>query len=205
MYTERLVECGDCEDRFKIVYDSKKDRQDEYSCKCGKLVCYPDYFGGYNYNRYGNPNRLSYEESEVKYEYYEEDYIRLTEEEQELLNEIDAIGNIIEEDNSLTYHNFSDEDDVHLELYGCSKSNEGMTVCFKNRLRSYGNGWSESHILETHERLKEGLSRFKSIIIKVRDGEIDLDQTRELWEDKSFEWNGRNSVQQELYDYKLYC
>ena len=49
MYRERLVGCLDCGDRFKIIYDSKKEQQDKYTCKCGKLVCYPDSYGSFDW------------------------------------------------------------------------------------------------------------------------------------------------------------
>jgi len=143
MYSERLVECADCGDRFKITYDSRKEKQDEYKCKCGKLVCYPDYFGGYSYNRSGSYNKIPYEEQECRSEYYEEDYIKLTEEETDLLEEIDTIGNALNESSYGTYTNLSEDDSIYLHLDGCNKLNEGLTISFETRLQSFGNGWSE--------------------------------------------------------------
>ena len=68
MYRERLVGCLDCGDRFKIIYDSKKEQQDKYTCKCGKLVCYPDSYGSFSYDRNGNPEKIPYDEQEQKKE-----------------------------------------------------------------------------------------------------------------------------------------
>lgn len=62
MYRERLCECNDCNDRFKVIYDSKKNTQDEYRCKCGNLMGNLDYFGTFIYNRSGKYKELTYEE-----------------------------------------------------------------------------------------------------------------------------------------------
>ena len=205
MYSERLVECADCGDRFKITYDSRKEKQDEYKCKCGKLICYPDYFGGYSYNRGGTYNKVPYEEQEYKSEYYEEDYITLTEEETALLKEIDTIGNVLNESSYGIYTNLSEDDSIYLHLDGCSKLNEGLTISFETRLQSFGNGWSEREAKEKHGRILEGLNRFKNVILKVSKKEIDLDNPRKLWDDNSFEWNDGTRTQQKIYDYELCC
>lgn len=200
MYRERLVECADCGDRFKITYDSRKEKQDEYKCKCGKFVCYPDYFGSFSYDRGGSYKEIPYEEQEHKFEYYEEDYIRLSEEEQKLIDEIDEVGKSID-----SYSNRSDEDDISLELSGCNKLNEGLTIAFETRLRSWGNSWNEREVKEKHERLMNGLSRFKDVIIKVKDSEINLNNPSKLWNDETLEWHDGTKEQQKLYDYELYC
>jgi hypothetical protein len=205
MYREKLVECADCGDRFKIVYDSKKEHQDKYTCKCSKLVCYPDYFGSYSYDRGGRYNKIPYEEQENKYEYYEEDYIRLTEEEQRLLNEIDEIALIFGKEYSSPYSNRSDEEDIRLELSGCSKSNEGLTIFLEVRLQSWGYPWSDRDVKEKHERILTGLNRFKEVILKVKNSEINLDNPRKIWDDDSCEWYDSIKTQQKLYDYELYC
>ena len=70
MYRERLVGCLDCGDRFKIIYDSKKEFQDNYICKCGKLICTAYSHGGFWYNSNGNPEEIPYDEQEEKYEFY---------------------------------------------------------------------------------------------------------------------------------------
>jgi hypothetical protein len=205
MYSERLVECADCGDRFKIIYDSRKDRQDEYKCSCGKLICYPDHYGSFGYNRGGSYRNIPYEEQESKFEYYEEDYIRLTEEEQKILNEIDKIGLTFGEGYSSPYSNNNDEDYIRLKLCGCSKANEGLTISLEIRLQSWGNGWNDRDIKEKHERILDGLNRFKTVIQKVKNKEIDLDSPRKVWDDKSLEWHDGTKTQQQLYDYELSC
>lgn len=205
MYRERLVECADCGDRFKITYDSRKEKQDEYKCKCGKFICHPDYFGSFSYNRCGSYKEIPYEEQERKLEYYEEDYIRLSEEEQELLNEIDKIGSEFGEKYTSPYSNRSDEEEIRLELCGCNKSNEGLTILLEVRLQSWGSPWSKREISEKHERLMNGLSRFKDVIVKVKNNEIDLNNPSKLWNDETLEWHDGTKEQQKLYDYELYC
>lgn len=205
MYRERLVECKDCGDRFKIIYDSRKQYQDRYACKCGKLICYPDSFGGFGYDKGGNPEEIPREERESYYKYYEDDYISLTEEENNLLDKIDTIGKELKDDHYGSYTNLSDEDNIYLHLDGCSKSNEGLTISLEIRLRSYGSGWSEEEIKEKHERLLTGLNRFFNIITKVKNKEIDLDNPRKIWDDDSLEWNDGTRTQQKIYDYELCC
>lgn len=205
MYRERLVGCLDCGDRFKIIYDSKKEQQDKYTCKCGKLVCYPDSYGSFNYDRNGNPEKIPYEEQEQKYEYYDDDYIQLTDEEQLLLNKIDEIGESLKNDKWYSiYSNASDESYIDLELCGCNKSNEGLAICFNIKLQS-DNGWRDYEILKVHNRLMEGLNRFKDIILKVKNNEIDLDNPRKIWDDNSLEWNDTSKTQHQTYDYELNC
>jgi hypothetical protein len=204
MYRERLVVCGDCKDKFKIIYDSRKKYQDSYSCKCGKLICYPNSFGGFGYDRGGNCADIQYEEREYKSEYYEEDYIKLTEEENTLFSKIDIIGNELNE-SCYIYSGTSCEDEVSLSLYGHSKSNEDLVISFDIRLKSSGSGWNEVEIKRNHERLLEGLNRFLDIITKVKNKEIDLDNPRKIWDDDSFEWNDGTRTQQKVYDYELCC
>jgi hypothetical protein len=205
MYRERLVECGDCGDRFKIIYDSRKERQDTYKCKCGKLKVYPDNYGSYGYDRGGNSKKLSYEEYDSKLEYYEEDYIRLSENELKLFNEIDKIGLELKENHYGIYTNLSDENGIYLHLDGCSKLNEGLTISLEIRLQSFGEGWRQNEISNKHERIVEGLNRFKDVITKVQNKEIDLDNPRKIWDDDSLEWNDGTRSQQKIYDYELCC
>lgn len=205
MYRERIVSCGDCKDRFKIIYDSRKECQDRYSCKCGKLVCYPNSFGGFSYDKGGNYEKIPHEEGESISQYYDEDYIRLTEEENILLSKIDIIGNELKEIHYGAYTNLSDEDGIYLHLDGCSKSNEGLTISLEVRLKSYGSGWREYETKDKHERLFEGLNRFLDIISKVLNKEIDLDNPRKIWDDNSLEWNDGTMTQQKIYDYELCC
>lgn len=205
MYRERLVKCGNCQDIFKIIYDSKKKEQDKYTCKCGKLVCYPDSFGGFSYDINGTVEKLTYEESEYKHEYYEDDYIRLTDVENDLLNKIDMIGKELKENHYLSYTNLSDKKGIYLHLDGCSKLNEGLIISFETKLQSYGESWREREVTDKHERLMTGLNRFLDIIIKVKNKEIDLDSPRKIWDDDSLEWNDGTRTQQEIYDYELCC
>lgn len=206
MYSERLVECADCGDRFKITYDSRKERQDEYKCNCGKLVCHPDYFGGFSYNRNGSYKDIPYNEQESKYKYYEEDYIKLNDEEQKILKEIDSVA--LEEFGdkySSPYSNRTNYDYIRLELEGCSRSNEGLRISLEVRLQSWGNGWNDREVKEKHDRILDGLNRFKDVLLKVKNKEIDLDAPRKIWKDDSLEWYDGTRTQQELYDYTLNC
>ena len=205
MYRERLVGCLDCGDRFKIIYDSKKEQQDKYTCKCGKLVCYPDSYGSFSYDRNGNPEKIPYDEQEQKKENYDEDYIKLTSEEQLILNEIDEIGKLLKNDKWYSiYSNTSDDSYITLELCGCNKSNEGLSISFDVKLQS-DDGWRDYEIVKVHNRLIEGLNRFKDIILKVKNNEIDLDNPRKIWNDNSLEWNDAAKTQHKIYDYELYC
>ena len=205
MYRERLVGCLDCGDRFKIIYDSKKEQQDKYTCKCSKFVCYPDSYGSFNYDRKGNPEKIPYEEQEQINKDYDEDYIKLTEDEQLLLNEIDEIGKSLKNDKWYSiYSNTSDDSYITLELGGCSKSNEGLSISFNVKLQS-NDGWRDYEIVKVHNRLIEGLNRFKDIIIKVKNNEIDLDNPRKIWDDNSLEWDDALKTQHQTYDYELNC
>ena len=51
----------------------------------------------------------------------------------------------------------------------------------------------------------EALTRFKNILIKVKNGELDLSKPRKVWEDESLEWHDGTRTQQELYNYELIC
>ena len=202
MYCERLVECADCGDRFKIIYDSKKKHQDRYICKCGKLVCYPDHFGSYSYDTGGNYKEIPYKEQHYKGIYYEEDYIKLTNEENALLSEISQIGT---EKLKYYYSEHVDEDGIELALDGCNNSNECLTIKFEVRLKSFGNEWNEREKESVHKRLMDGLSRFKNIMIKVCDNTIDLNDPRKTWENESLEWDDGTRTQHKKYDYELCC
>lgn len=205
MYSERLVECANCGDRFKIIYDSKKEKQDEYKCMCGKFICRPDHWGSFSYTRGGSYRDIPWKETEYKCEYYEDDYIRLTEEEQKILNEIDVLGLEFGSGYSSPYSNRTNKDDIRLELSGCSKSNEGLLIKLNVRLISSGNPWSAREVNEKHERILDGLNRFKDVITKVKNKEINLDNPRKIWDDDSLEWNDGTREQQEIYDYELCC
>lgn len=121
MYRERMVKCKDCSDVFKIVYDSKKEQQDKYKCKCGKLICSPNRYGSFSYEKNGNYQELSYEEEQRKLEYYEDDYIRLTDEELELFYQIENISKC--DEFTYDYTSYFDQDSIRLELSGYSKQN----------------------------------------------------------------------------------
>ena len=90
MYKSRNVKCADCKDVFRIEYDSRKDKQDVYTCKCGKLKCYPDSYGSFSYDRNGRYEDMSWEDQEYKSLNYEEDYIKLSDEANLLLSEINC-------------------------------------------------------------------------------------------------------------------
>jgi len=202
MYCERLVECADCGDRFKIVYDSKKKYQGKYACKCGKLICYPDHFGSYSYDNGGHNKEIPYKEQHFKRIYYDEDYIKLTNEENTLLREISQIGS---EKLKYYYSEHIEEDEIELALDGRNSSNEYLTIKFEIRLESFGKEWSEREKELAHKRLMEGLSRFKIVMTKVCDSVIDLNNPCKTWEDNSLEWDDGTRTQHKQYDYELCC
>lgn len=200
MYRERYVKCADCGDKFKIIYDSMAERQIEFKCKCGKFKGTADSFGGFSYNSSGHSEKLSYEESESKSSRYEDDYIKLTDEELKLITEIDEVGILM----GYSYSNKTNKDRIQIGLSGCSTSNEGLFISSEIRLES-NDGWRDYALIERHERIIESLTRFKNIITKVKEGEIDLDKPKVIWSDNLLEWNNGTKEQQKIYDYELYC
>lgn len=204
MYIERLVGCLDCGDRFKVHYDSRKDKQDEFICKCGNLKIYVDSFLSmtYSYTPKGNPEKILYEEQELIKKEYEEDFIKLTEEELTLFQEIHEIGIMLSYGQ---YENSTDEYDLDLKLSGCNKYNEGLIIAFEVGLYS-NKGWSEKEIQQKHDTVKQGLINFKEIILKVYHKEIDLDNPTSIYDNNSLDgyWRESNKIPLDRYDYELY-
>lgn len=204
MYIERLVGCLDCGDKFKAHYDSRKDKQDEFICKCGNLKIYVDSFLSmtYNYAPKGNPEKIPYEEQELVKKEYEEDFINPTEEELILFQEIDEIGNMI---GYGQYENKSDEYNLDLKLCGCNKYNEGLIIAFEVGLYS-NKGWKKEELQKKHDIIKQGLIKFKEIVLKVYRLEIDLDNPSSIYDNSSLDgyWRGSNKTPIDRYDYELY-
>lgn len=204
MYIERLVGCLDCGDRFKVHYDSRKDKQDEFICKCGNLKIYVDSFLNmtYSYTPKGNPEKIPYEEQELIKKEYEEDFIKLTEEELTLFQEIHEIGIML---GYGQYENSTDEYDLDLKLSGYNKYDEGLIIAFEVGLYS-NKGWSEKEIQRRHDIIKQGLINFKEIILKVYRKEIDLNNPTSIYNNSSLDgyWRESNKTPLDRYDYELY-
>lgn len=203
MYKSRNVKCADCKDIFRIEYDSRKDRQDTYTCKCGKLKCYPDSFGSFSYDRSGNYEDISYKEQEHIYTNYEEDYIKLSNEANQLITEIRAIGKDLGDHRiSILFYDYTDEDEISFELYGGSDL-ESLSIKLDVRLQD-DEGWRYGREKQ-EERVMESLTRFKDILLKVQNDELDLSKPKKVWDNDSLEWHDSVRTQQNLYDYELYC
>ena len=206
MYKSRNVKCADCKDVFRIEYDSRKDKQDVYTCKCVKLKCYPNSYGSFSYDRNGRYEDMSWEDQEYKSLNYEEDYIKLSDEANLLLSEINDIARQLNKgEYKASFYNYTDEDKLSLELYGCSNLNEGLSIQVDIRLKD-DKGWkNQEEKRKKEERIIEALSRFKSILTKVKNKELDLNKPKKVWDDKSLEWYDGTKTQQKLYDYELVC
>lgn len=204
MYRSRNVKCADCKDIFRIEYDSRKSKQDIYKCKCGKLVCYPDSYGSFSYDRDGNYEKLSYEEGEYKIIQYEEDYIRLSETVNLLLSEINTIGEQLGRNSGIYFYNYSDEDEISLELSGGSEL-ESISIKANVKLQD-DRGWrNQKEKQKQEDRIIESLTSFKNVLEKVINGELDLSKPQKFWENDSLEWYDGTRTQQKLYDYELLC
>lgn len=204
MYKSRNVKCADCKDIFRIEYDSRKSKQDVYKCKCGKLICYPDSYGSFSYDRDGNYEKLSYEEKEYKFIQYEEDYIRLSETANLLLSEINTIGEKLGRNSKIYFYNSSSDDEISLELSGGSEL-ESISIKANVKLQD-DMGWRISGEKQRQEdRIIESLTSFKNVLERVKNGELDLSKPQKVWEDNSFEWHDGTRTQQKLYDYELLC
>lgn len=204
MFQSRNVKCSDCKDIFRIEYDSRKKKQDVYTCKCGKLKCYPDHFGGFSYDRDGNYEELSYEEKDYKFIQYEEDYIKLSDKASFLLTEINEIGKKLSGKNGIFFYNVSNENYISLELSGGSDV-EGISIKVDVKLQD-DEGWKYfDERMKQEKRLMESLTRFKDILIKVGNDKLDLSNPQKIWDDESLEWHDGSKTQQKLYDYELIC
>ena len=203
MYISKKVKCADCGDIFKIEYDSHKKLQDTYSCKCGKLRCRMDSYGSFSYHDGGNYEKIEYEDSEYTSYYYDEDFIKLTHEANYLMEEINELGNQLGKKIGISFYNMTDDDHISLEIDDCNSAEYLSIKVDIDLVNRYG--WRSSEKIETENRIIEALSRFKDIIAKSINGEIDLDKPRKIWDDNSLEWYDGTREQQKLYDYELYC
>lgn len=203
MRSTRKVKCADCKDVFRIEYDSRKGSQDTYTCKCGKLQCYPNSYGSFFYNKGGKDEPLSYEKEDHTIHYYEEDYIELSDEAHRLISEIRELGEYISDTMAGVYfYDYTCDEEVSLQLDGGSDL-ETVSINAKIRLRD-DNGW-KWHRKQQEERVSESLSRFKNVLIKIKSGELCLNKPQKVWDNDSLEWYDGARVQQNLFDYELYC
>lgn len=91
---------------------------------------------------------------------------------------------------------------ISFELDGGSNL-EGLSIESKVTLRD-DQGWRWNREKQ-EDRVIESLTRFKDILIKVQNGELDLSKPRKVWDNDSLEWHDGTRTQQKLYDYELYC
>lgn len=119
------------------------------------------------------------------------------------MSEINVIGLRLNEKSWSGYYDFSDEDRISFELYGCNKSNEGLSITADVDLLDR-NGWKYGREKQ-EKRLLEALSRFKDILVKVESGLIDLEDPIKVWDDNELQWDGGYKTQLKLYDYELSC
>lgn len=202
MYNATNIKCADCGDIFRAEYDSRKQRQDEYKCKCGKLRGYLDSYCSFSYNRDGNLAKLTYKEHEYVTIHYEEDYIRLSDEQKDIVSNIIAIGNELTDRPGLYFYNHTTDEEISFELMGGS-DNEAITIaCEVKLIDNYG--WKHGRN-EREQRLDEAINRFHDILVKVQNEELNLNKPRHIWDNDDMEWHEGSKIQQKLYDYELYC
>lgn len=208
MYRSRNVKCSSCKDVFKAEYDSRKNSQSVYSCKCGKLTrCNLSCYGGLSYNSGGTYESISLEEQEITKIYYDEDYIMLSDEENLLVSEIIESGEYINENfDGVYFGNFTSENKISFRLKTdnyIEDSVEDITINASVELFDE-RGW-EFGKEKQKDRLIESLTRFRDVIVKVRNGELDLTHPKNIWSNENLEWHDGTRTQLELYDYELYC
>jgi len=202
MYISRNVKCADCGNVFKIEYDSRKEKQDIYTCKCGHLKCYANVFGIFCKNPDGMDEKLTDTETEDFSYNYDEDYIKLSDESISLLSDIDHLGNLLNRKMNIHYYNYTNKEHISLELKGGSEKEDIKIKANVNLLNKYG--WKHGKE-EQEKRVIEALSRFKNILTEINNGNLDLSKPRKIWTNTNCEWHNRMQVQKELYNYQLTC
>lgn len=194
MYSEELVRCNDCNDEIKIIYDSRKDKQDSYECKCGKLTIHnlrPHC--GFTYS--GSCNVI---EESYKYENLDSDYFVLDDELKLLCDVISEIGNSLKRD--VGY--FSDRcsnDDISFSIWNIDESKQQVNAELYIDLNR-SKGWKESEYQEVKTEIIDKLNSFKEFLSRLQNNEISLSKPKELWSDNNLNGTRR---QKELYDYNF--
>lgn len=202
MYHSQKVRCADCGDVFRIEYDSRKEMENVYTCKCGKLRCYP-YLTSFSHNRNGNVEEMDYDEEQHIYENYEEDYIKLSDNANLLLSEINELGDRLSKEKGIYYYDFSDDDYLSLSISERNEIGESIEIKVKVSLCD-NEGWKYGRE-QQNSRVIEALTRFKNILNQLIRGEINLCNPQNVWDNESLEWNDGLKEQKRLYDYTLYC
>lgn len=206
MYRSRNVKCASCKDIFRVEYNSRNESGRYATCKCGKVKGYLNSNGSFICGINDPCETLSYKEQEHVIEYYEEDYIRLSDEESEMLSEIiEECNNIANSKIGVTFYNHTDERYVNLRLEGISDYMEGIAINVHVRLiDDNGFGWKYEKSKQKN-RLFESLTRFKNVVLMVKSGELDLTCPESVFDNEDLEWNDYTKTQLKLYNYELYC
>lgn len=206
MHRTRSVKCASCKDIFRAEYDSRKDSQQYASCKCGKVRGYLNSNGSFVCGINDPLESLSDKEQDHVIEYYEEDYIRLSDEEQAMLSEIaNDCGDIESGSIGVYFYNCTDERYVDLKLEGFNDLMEGVDIAIRVRLiDDRGFGWRFGRE-EQEGRLFEALTRFKNIVSMVKSGDIDLTRPSTILSKDDLEFDDYEKTQLQLYRHEFLC
>lgn len=206
MYRSRNVKCSNCKDIFRAEYDSRKESERYATCKCGEVRGYLNSNGSFICGINNPCEALNYKEQEHIIEYYEEDYIQLSDEESEMLSEIiEECNNITNSKIGVMFYNYTDERYVDLRLEGISEYMECVSIkAYVRLIDDDGFGWKYGKSKQEN-RLFESLTRFKNVVSMVKNGELDLTRPKSVFDNEDLEWNDHTRTRLELYDYKLYC
>ena len=206
MYRSRNVKCANCKDIFRVEYDSRKDSQQYVSCKCGKTRGYLNSNSGFVHGINDPIESLSFKEQDHVIEHYEEDFIRLSDEEQVMLSEIiNDCGDIVDRNLGVYFYNRTDERYVDLKLVGVADSMEGVDISMYVRLiDDRGFGWRFGRE-DQEERLLEALARFHNIVSMVKSGEIDLTRPSTILSKEDLEFDDYEKTQLKLYRHEFRC
>lgn len=206
MYRSRNVKCASCKDVFRAEYDSRKDSNPYAACKCGKVRGYLNSNGSFICGINDPFEMLSYKEQDHIIEYHEEDFIRLSDEEQAMLSEIvKDCNDIVNRNIGVFFYNYTDERYVDLKLEGVSDSMEGVDVAICVRLiDDRGFGWRFGRE-DQEDRLFEALTRFQNIVSMVKSGEIDLTRPSTILSKEDLEFDYYTKTQLKLYRHEFLC
>lgn len=134
---------------------------------------------------------------------YEEDYIQLSDEAKQLISEISKLGKDLADNTiGVYFYDYTCDEKISFELDG-GNDLEGLSIESKVTLRD-DQGWRWDREKQEN-RVIESLTRFKDILIKVQNGELDLSKPRKVWDNNSLKWHNGTRTQQKFYDYELYC
>ena len=206
MYRSRNVKCANCKDVFRAEYDSRKDSNPYAACKCGKVRGRLNSNGSFICGINDPFEMLSYKEQDHIIEYHEEDFIRLSDEEQAMLSEIvKDCNDIVNRNLGVYFYNRTDERYVDLKLEGVSDSMEGVDVAIRVRLiDDRGFGWRFGRE-DQEDRLFKALTRFQNIVSMVKSGEIDLTRPSTILGKEDLEFDDYTKIQLELYRHEFLC